>query len=308
MKTQRIADTDLSCSRLAYGCMRMPGTWNPAEMTEAKREHAYKCVIAAYEAGYTLFDHADIYARGMAELLHGEVLKQVPSMRKDILIATKCGVRFKDDPVGSVGKYDFSYDHILRACDGSLQRLGIETIDIYQLHRPDVLMDPEEVCRAFVKLRDAGKVRYFGVSNFTPSYVETLQKALPFKLIVNQVEISLTHREPFFDGTLDQCLRDKITPLSWSPLGGGFLSERTTTPDDKLTHLLSEMDAVAAIYGFDRSTLALAWLLKHPSGIVPIVGSADPSRIQWAVQAAEVEISREDWYRLLVAAQGHPMA
>jgi predicted oxidoreductase len=288
--------------------MRIAGTWNPAEITADRREQAYQALLAAYESGYTLFDHADIYCRGGCESLHGELMKQVPSMRDEIVIATKCGVRFKDDPAGSVGKYDFSYEHIVGACERSLARLGIETIDIYQLHRPDVLMDPGEVARAFEKLHSDGKVRFFGVSNFTPSYVSTLQQALPFKLVVNQVEISLLHRDCFFDGTLDQCLREQVMPLSWSPLAGGRLSDISETDDEKLLALFDEMDAVAAIYGFDRSTLALAWLLKHPSGIVPIVGSRDPAKIKWATQAAEVELSREDWYRLLVAAQGHPMA
>lgn len=308
MKTQRIADSDLTTTRLAYGCMRIAGTWNPAEITPARRDHAHACLVAAYEAGYTLFDHADIYCRGGCETLHGEVMKQIPSMRDEILIATKCGIRFKDDPPGTVGRYDFSCEHILEACEGSLRRLGIETIDIYQLHRPDVLMDPEEICRAFEKLHRDGKVRYFGVSNFSPSYVDTLQEALPFKLVVNQVEISLIRRDCFFDGTLDQCIRRGVTPLSWSPIGGGFLSDRSEADDEKRAALLEELDAVAALYGFDRSTLALAWLLKHPSRIVPIVGSADPVRIKWAIQADEVEITREDWYRLLVAAQGHAMA
>jgi predicted oxidoreductase len=308
VQSQRIADTDLSTTRLAYGCMRISGTWNPKDFTDGHREHGEAALVAAYEAGYTLFDHADIYGRGLCETIHGGLLKKTPSLRDAIVIATKCGVRFKDDPVGTVGRYDFSYEHIVRSCEASLRRLEVETIDIYQLHRPDVLMDPAQVAQAFSELHAAGKVRHFGVSNFTPSYVETLQKALPFKLIVNQVEISLAHRDCFFDGTLDQCMRETMTPLAWSPLGGGWLSDTTESEDEKRQNLLEEMDAVAAIYGFDRSTLALAWLLKHPSGIVPIVGSTDPARIKWATQAVEVEITREDWYRLLVAAQGHGMA
>jgi predicted oxidoreductase len=220
MKTQPIGDTELTSTRLAYGCMRISGTWNPKEFTDAHRERGEAALIAAYEAGYSLFDHADIYGRGLCETIHGGVLAKVPSMRNQILIATKCGVRFKDDPAGTVGRYDFSHEHIVRSCNGSLERLGTETIDIYQLHRPDVLMNPEEVAKAFTELHSSGKVRYFGVSNFTPSFVDTLQKALPFKLIVNQVEISLARRECFFDGTLDQCLREHITPLAWSPLGG----------------------------------------------------------------------------------------
>ncbi len=304
MKTQRIGDSDLTGTRLSYGCMRIAGTWNPAEITEERRLNAHDCVIAAYEAGYTLFDHADIYCRGGCESLHGEVLAKIPSMRSEILIATKCGIRFKDDTAGSVNKYDFSYDHIIRSCEGSLKRLGIETIDIYQLHRPDVLMNSEEVARAFQRLHHEGKVRYFGVSNFFPSQLEVLQAALPHQLVVNQVEISLLKREPFFDGTLDQCLQKRITPLSWGPLAGGRLGNADDEAWKRLEPVVTE---IAKAHGVGMAEVAIAWLLKHPSEIMPIVGSANPDRIRSLVRADYIELTREQWYALLVAAQGFPM-
>ncbi len=307
MRTQPIGSSDLTTTRLAYGCMRIAGTWNPAEITPAHREEAHKAIVAAYEAGYTLFDHADIYCRGACETLHGEVLREVKAMRDEIVIATKCGIRFKDDPPGTVGRYDFSYEHILASCDASLQRLGIETIDIYQLHRPDLLMNPEEVAKAFGVLHEQGKVRWFGVSNFSPSFVATLQGALDFPLVVNQIEVHLGFLDTLTDGTLDQCLQADIMPLSWSPLGGGWLASSEMPTDPKKAGLLTAMDDVAKLYSTDRAGIALAWLLKHPSGIVPIVGSANPERIKRSVEAEGIELSREDWYRLLVAARGKPM-
>ncbi len=262
-------------------------------------------VIAAYEAGYTLFDHADIYCSGACEEIFAKVLKQIPGMRDQIVIATKCGIRFGGDPKpDSPHRYDFSAEHILRSCDLSLKRLGIETIDLYQLHRPDLLMNPDEIAGALTKLHAAGKVRYFGVSNFLPSFLTALQSKLSFRLVVNQVEISLARLDPFVDGTLDQCIAEDVTPLSWSPLGGGFLGTGGKTDDPKRIAIQNSLDEISARYGVSRTVLALAWLLKHPSQIIPIVGSANPSHIVDAVKADSLDIDREDWYRLLVAARG----
>lgn len=305
MRTQCIENTDLEFSRLAYGCMRIAGTWNPTEITAERDEAGQQAVIAAYEAGYTLFDHADIYCAGGCESIFGRVLKRIPSMRNEVVIATKCGIRFPGDPnPDSPHRYDFSKEHIVRSCDQSLSRLGIETIDIYQLHRPDLLMDPEEVSEAFRILHKAGKVRYFGVSNFLPSFVTTLQSVLPFPIVVNQVEIHLGRLDCFYDGTLDQCLAEKILPLSWSPLGGGWLGDGGSTLDANRAHVQRMLDETAKKYGVSRTAMSLAWLLKHPSHIVPIVGSTKPDKIRDAVKADDVDLDREDWYRLLVAARG----
>ncbi|MBS1724245.1 MAG: aldo/keto reductase [Armatimonadetes bacterium] len=313
MNTQEIGGSGLVTTRLSYGCMRIAGTWTPADITPEMRERGRRAVIAAYEAGYTLFDHADIYCRGECEAIHGEVMRDIPSMRSQILIATKCGIRFPGEPSPeSPHRFDFSAGHILASCEGSLKRLGIETIDIYQLHRPDFLMNPEEVAGAFEKLHSAGKVRFFGVSNFYPSQLRALQAHLDSPLIVNQVEIHLGRLDCFHDGTLDQCLELGITPLSWSPLGGGVFGSgsdlRADHPRHKvLADVRQALDEIAQKLGVSRTVVALAWLLKHPSRIVPIVGSVKPESIADAAKADSLDLDREDWYRLLVAARGEPL-
>jgi predicted oxidoreductase len=313
MKQQRIGKSDILSSRLSYGCMRVAGTWNPAEIDQAKKDKGKQAILTAYEAGYTLFDHADIYCRGACEEIHGEVLKEVPSMRANIQIATKCGIRFPGDPnPDSPHRYDFSGAHIEESCHKSRTRLGVEQIDIYQLHRPDLLMDPSEIASAFTRLKAQGVVKHFGVSNFLPSFVSALQSQLDFPLIVNQVEIHLGRLDCFYDGTLDQCLENQMTPLSWSPLGGGWLGTGGTIPDDhadfeKRIALLDTLDAIAIGYGVSRTVIALAWLMKHPSHIIPIVGSCNPDHINDAAKADEIDLDREDWYRILVAARGKPL-
>lgn len=313
MKTQQIGLTDLVSTRLSYGCMRIAGTWDPENITTEMREKGRAAVIAAYEAGYTLFDHADIYCRGECEAIHGEVMRQIPSMRSEILIATKCGIRFGGDPnPDSPGRYDFRKEYILESCDKSLARLGIDTIDIYQLHRPDLLMNPVEVAEAFEILHAAGKVRYFGVSNFLPSFVSALQAHCRFPIVVNQVEIHLGRLDCLVDGTLDQCIEKSITPLSWSPLAGGRLGSGAVVAENEkrkelFEKLLIQLDAIAEKHEVSRTVIALAWLLKHPSQIIPIVGSANPDNIRDAVKADEVDLDREDWYRLLITARGANM-
>jgi len=310
MTTTPLGTSSLRASRLAYGCWRLAGTWDAAQVTPERQAHGRAAVLAAYEAGYTLFDHADIYCDGIAELIFGQALREAPEMRDQILIASKCGIRKAGEPEPRAPyRYDFSASHIIWSCEQSLARLGIETIDLYQLHRPDYLCDPEEVATAFSRLKADGKAREFGVSNFLPSQVVMLQRACPMRLVVNQIEVSLCHLEPFHDGTLDQCLAEHITPLAWSPLGGGRLASSAGIDMQDPLHarklrLHETLEAVARDRGVSRVAVALAWLLKHPSNIVPIVGSTTPERIRDAVTAAEIALTREEWYRLLEAAYG----
>ncbi|HAM70300.1 MAG TPA: aldo/keto reductase [Verrucomicrobiales bacterium] len=314
MQQVPLGTSSLRGSRLAYGCWRIAGTWNPAEATSTGEAEGRRAVQAAYDAGFTLFDHADIYCQGLAETLFGRVLKATPGMRQRIIIASKCGIRPKDTPTpGAPARYDFSAEHIIQSCEGSLRRLGIETLDLYQLHRPDYLMDPAEVASAFTRLQREGKVREFGVSNFRPSQLSALQHACPMPLIVNQVEISLSHLDSLEDGTLDQALSEGITPMAWSPLGGGHLADgpKRVLPSQegyRSESLLTLLDGMASDHGVDRATLSLAWLLRHPAGIVPIVGSTHPERIQTSTRALGVQLSREEWYRLFTAARGRPLA
>ncbi len=313
MQTITLGVSSLSSSRLAYGCWRVAGSWNPAEVTPETRAAGRRAIIAAYEAGYTLFDNADIYCRGEAERILGQVLKEVAGMRDQVVIVTKGGIRPAGDPQPDApGRYDFSAAHIINACERSLQRLGIDTIDLYLLHRPDLLADPEEVANAFSELRDAGKVRFFGVSNFRPTLVTALQAHCPLPLVAHQVEISLGQLAAFTDGTLDQCLVEQITPMAWSPLAAGLIGDGATKllPSQqsyRLQQLLPVLDDIAKSRGATRTVVALAWLLKHPTRILPIVGSTNPDRIREAVKAADLELTREEWYRLLVAARGEPM-
>lgn len=303
MQTILLGSSSIRVSRLSYGC------WRIAENGEADYATARGAVLAAVDAGYTLFDHADIYCSGHSEIAFGRVIKEVKGLRESLVIATKCGIRKPEEPPGSPVRYDFSKDYILNSCDASLQRLGIETIDLYQLHRPDWLCDPFEVAHAFSKLRQSGKVREFGVSNFSPSQVAMLQSALPFPILSNQVEISLTQLTAFTDGTLDQCLAKRMTPMAWSPLGAGLLADgaRSLLPGQMKydpARITTALDKMAAELNTTRSSLALAWLLKHPSKIIPIVGSAKPERIRSSVDCLNINLSREQWYTLLEAARG----
>ncbi len=303
----------MQTSRLAYGCWRVAGTWDPAEITADLRAAGRQAILTAFEAGYTLFDNADIYCRGEAERILGEVLKEVPRMREQIVIATKCGIRFRGEPQpDSPQRYDFSAEHIQAACEGSLRRMGIETIDLLMLHRPDYLADPQEVARAFSALRSAGKVRWFGLSNCRPTLVTALQVACPMPLVVQQVEISLAKLDAFTDGTLDQCLVENITPMAWSPLAGGLIGAgaKRLLPSQQnyqVQKVNEVLDEIARARGVSRTVVAFAWLMKHPSKIMPVVGSTRPERIREAAQADQVELTREEWYRLLLAARGEPL-
>lgn len=310
MQSVQLGKSPLTGSRLAYGCWRIAGTSEAAKVTPEAETAGRNAVLAAFEAGYTLFDLADIYCEGACERIFGRALKEARGMRKRVLIATKCGIRRKGDPnPDSPYRYDFSSGHIIRSCEQSLKRLGVETIDLYELHRPDYIGGPEEVAGAFARLKKDGKVREFGVSNFRPSQFSALQKACPMPLIANQVEISLMKLDCFQDGTLDQCLQERVTPMAWSPLAAGRLADNgpidLQTPDHAHRIRVREtLDLVARERGVTRAVAALAWLLKHPSGIVPIVGSTHAERIRDAINATEIELTRDEWYRLMEAAWG----
>src|SRR5262245_30925021 len=250
MQTVPLGRSKLVSSRIAYGCWRLGGS-EGTELTSERAAQGRRAVVAAYHAGYTVFDHADIYCHGEAERIFGQVLKEVSGMREHILIASKCGISRPGDPKPeSPYRYDFSAGHIIWSCEQSLKRLGVETIDIYQLHRPDYLCDPEEVATVFIRLQKSGKVRGFGVSNFRPSQLTALQRACPMPLIINQVEISLARLDSFHDGTLDQCLAEQITPMAWSPLAGGRLGSNDPIdlrdPDHaRRIHVREALDLVA---------------------------------------------------------------
>jgi predicted oxidoreductase len=308
MKTVSLGQSELRTTRLIYGCMRIAGTWNPAEIDDRRKQEAFTALEAALESGYNHFDHADIYAHGACERLFGEFLRGNRGLRERIIITTKCGIRWAGDPDAEAPhRYDFSAEHIQRSCEGSLQRLGIDAIDVYLLHRPDVLMNPDEVAAAFDRLHAAGKVRHFGVSNFTPTQVAWLQSRLSAPLLCNQIEVHPLQLAPIEDGTLDALAERRITATSWSPLAGGRLGDPPSPASDAPARLLTALDVEACACGVSRTSILLAWLLRHPAEVLPIIGSRRPDRIRDATAADSVDLSREAWYRIYLAARGKPL-
>lgn len=310
MRTQTLGASGLASSRLAYGCMRIHGWLERDRLTPEQESAGRGAILAALEAGYTHFDHADIYGNGVCEEIFGRLLRNVAGMRERVLIGTKCGIRWQGDPdPAAPHRYDFSAEHILRSCEASLQRLGTDRIDLYMLHRPDFLADPDEVAEAFQQLASSGKVLAFGLSNCRPSLFAALQRACPMPLVVNQVEIHPGRLDCFEDGTLDQCLERDVTPVSWSPLAGGLFGDGGQVDAqhpraDIPRGLLHTLDSLARAHGVSRTVLVLAWLMRHPSGIIPVVGTTHPGRIADAARADALELSREAWYTILHAARG----
>ncbi|WP_334177874.1 aldo/keto reductase [Pseudoxanthomonas sp.] len=318
MKTCLLAD-GLPTSRIAYGCMQLSRAWDATPVTAEERRHAQHLVETALGAGITLFDHADIYARGKSEQVFGDVLRASPSLRGRMVLQSKCGIRFADDPPGTPGRYDVSHAHIVASVEGSLSRLGVEHLDVVLLHRPDALMEPEEVARAFDDLQAAGKVRHFGVSNHTAGQIELLRRHVRQPLIVNQVEVSLLHPYLIDDGvvanttghvyasaggTLDYCRLHDIRVQAWSPLAGGKLATTSGFADPVIRATSTLLRQLAEEKGVTPEAIQLAWLLRHPAGIQPIVGTTDPARLAACCAADDVVLTREEWYALFTAARG----
>ena len=285
-------------SRLIYGCMRIAGDGSDPALERGRR-----ALQAALDAGFTTFDHADIYGGGRCEELFGGYLGKNNKLRDELTLITKCGIVFADDD--GPKRYDSSAAHINAQVERSLARLRTERIDLLLLHRPDPLMEAEDVAAAFSALRTAGKVANFGVSNFSPSQVRLLQNACDVPLCVNQVEINFPRLDALYDGTLDQCQSRQMTPLAWSPLAGVvYPVEESRLSAACARSLEVELERQAHAAGVEPWVVALAWLLRHPAGIVPIVGSTTPERIAAATTALDRNVSRTDWYRLLEARNG----
>ena len=318
MKTYPLAD-GLTASRIGYGCMHLSRAWDASPITLEERRNAQRLVETALAHGITLFDHADIYARGKSEQVFGDVLRASPGLRAKMVLQSKCGIRFADDPPGAPQRYDFSHAHIVASVEGSLARLGVDHLDILLLHRPDPLVEPDEVARAFDALHASGKVRHFGVSNHTPGQIDLLRRHVRQPLVANQVEISLLHL-PLIDegvvanttghayasaaGTLDYCRLHDIRVQAWSPLASGKLASTSEFSDPAVRDTATLLRQLADAKGVTPEAIQLAWLLRHPAGIQPIVGTTDPVRLVACAAADEVPLSREEWYALFTAARG----
>ena len=299
---------ELGAGPLLYGCMRIGGEWNREPPTDADRAVAFTALDAARECGIRMFDHADIYALGRSETLFGEWRRSRGVARRELIVQTKVGIRPGED--GAPDRYDFSSRYLLDAVEGCLSRLGIEDIDILLLHRPDPLGEPEEVARAVDEMKRRGWIRAFGVSNFSAAQVRLYQRAMDEPIRVNQLELSLRHAGLVESGVqvnraqhsldagafdlLDSCREMGIDVQAWSPLSQG------RPGGDVLDETLREMSVRASVA---PEAIELAWLLRHPARVRPIIGTTRPERIRALSQATAVSLSREDWYSLFNAAR-----
>lgn len=297
MKYIKTFSDECEVSQVALGCMRI------SDKTDKEMDFYLNNAV---DLGINYFDHADIYGRGKCEEVFGAALKRNPTLRDKIYIQTKCSI-----VPGSM--YDFSKEHIISAVDGSLKRLGVEHIDVLLLHRPDLLMDPAEVAEAFDELETKGKVGAFGVSNHSPLQIELLQREMKQKLSINQMQLSITNANMIssganvnlpcddgvnYDGYLrDYCRLKGITIQPWSPLQYGFI-EGSFVDNRKYKNLNKVIEELAEKYGTTPTGMAIAWILRLPEKMQPIVGSTNPGRIEAVAKAADITLSREDWYRI----------
>lgn len=300
MKTITLNNTNLSIPEIGMGCMRI------VELENADAVKSW--VDTALEHGINFFDHADIYGKGRCEELFGQIL--TPSLREKIILQSKCSIR-----PGIA--FDFSKEHILNSVDGILKRLNTEYLDILLLHRPDALMEPEEVADAFRILKENGKVRHFGVSNQTPMQMELLSKYCDEPLLINQLQLSIAHcpminsginANMYNDsginrdgGILEYCRLKDITIQAWSPFQYGMF-EGIFLGNEKFAELNKVIDNLAEKYNVTNSAIAVAWILRHPAGIQTIVGTTNKDRIAQISKASEIRLTREEWYALYMAA------
>lgn len=290
--------SDLSFSRIIHGY------WRLADWKKSKEE-TLSIIEYCLELGITTFDHADIYGSYTCEALFGEALALKPSLREKMEIVTKCGIVLPSPnrPKHLSHHYNTSKEHIIRSVDQSLKNFQTDYIDVLLIHRPDPFMDPEQTAEAFAELKKAGKVRYFGVSNFKDHQFEMLESYLEEKLITNQLELSAYHLENFEDGTLNFCLKKRIPPMAWSPLGGGAIFSSQEKKAVRMRKTLAKIAREIQAESIDE--VLYAWLLNHPAKIMPIVGSGKKERIQKAVRSLEHTLTHDQWFEILHSSMGH---
>jgi predicted oxidoreductase len=303
LKYIQIANTDLKVSNMIMGNMRL---------TQLSVPEAEKLIRTAMEEGINFFDHADIYGRGQCEEIFSEAIGMTPSVRENMILQSKCGIRVPE------GYFDFSKEHIISSVDGILNRLKTDYLDILLLHRPDVLMEPEEVAQAFEQLHTSGKVKYFGVSNHNPAQIELLQKYIPYKLVINQLQLSIAHTPMIDSGIalnmkIDQSInRDSsileysrlkdMTIQAWSPFQHGFFEGAFLGDNERYPELNKTIDSIAEKYGVTNTAIAVAWITRHPANIQVVLGTTNPQRMKDACSGSDLKLTREEWYQIYKAA------
>ncbi len=303
MKKFNLGNSNINVSAISLGCMRINGL---------EQDKAQKLVEKAYDLGINFFDHADIYGKGECEQIFGKILKNSNIKREDIIIQSKCGI--------VPGKmFDFSKEHILNSVDGILKRLDTDYLDVLLLHRPDTLVEPEEVSEAFDSLHKQGKVKAFGVSNQNPMQMELLKKYLKQDIVANQLQLSIPHSSMISAGlevnmatdgainrdgsVLDYCRLNNITIQAWSPFQYGFF-EGVFLNSEKYKELNEVIDNLAEKYNVTNMAIATAWILRHPANMQVIVGTTNIDRLEAIAQATNITLTREEWYKLYISA-GH---
>jgi len=319
MTTCNIPRTDIVVSRIAYGCADL-GTWNSQPLSSSDIAKAERLIHCAYDRGITLFDHSDAYAFGKSEEAFGSVLKRSPGLRKKIVIQSKSGWVFPTPFDSSKYLFDCSYEHILDSVNSSLRRLGTDYLDVLLLHWSDSLVEPDEIARAFDELERSGKVRVFGVSNHTPGQIELLKRSVRQPLVINQIQLGLGYPNFVLEGfantyfanqwaglanqwtgitgTLDYCRVNDIQIQAYAPLRGGLLNP-TATEAIEIKEAAQMLADLARKRETTPAALALAWLLHHPAGIIPIIGSTNPEHVIDNCSADRIRLNRADWYALL---------
>ncbi|WP_246145471.1 aldo/keto reductase [Bacillus rubiinfantis] len=316
-----INENGLPASRLIYGCMGLGGGWTKDPIEAKHISQAHEVVEVALDNGINMFDHADIYAFGKAETVFGQVLKENPALREKMIIQSKLGIRFPIEDKGIPARYDFSKSYILESVDGILSRLNIDYLDVLLLHRPDTLMDAREVGEAFNTLKASGKVRYFGVSNMSAGQIRLLQRYSTEKLVVNQLEMSLdkigwletgvhvnqiaARDNVFPEGTLEYCQLKNIQLQAWGSLAKGLYTGRNLEgASEKVKNTALLVQKLAEEKQVSREAIVLAWLMKHPAAIQPVIGTTNLARIKACTEAVNVTLSRDEWYSLYVSSRG----
>jgi len=294
MTTKTQVTKDLELSRIIHGHWRL-ADWKLSD------QQLLKLTEQSIELGLTSFDHADIYGNYSCESLFGDALSLKPSLRDEIQIISKCGIKLESNkfPERKLKTYDYSYEHIVTSVENSLKNLKTNYLDVLLLHRPSPFFNPEEVAKAFSDLKRRAQVLNFGVSNFNSQQFDMLNSYTDEKLVTNQVEISPYCLEHFENGNLDFFLKERIKPMAWSPLAGGRLLNPQSEKGQKIYKVLLEIAEELELDQIDQ--VIYAWLLKHPVGIMPIVGTSRIERIKNAVDAISIEMSHEQWFRIYEA-------
>jgi predicted oxidoreductase len=304
--------------------MSLGGGWDQTPLLPETTAAAVNSIRAALDQGINFFDHADIYGMGKSEEASAAIWSEIPRLRQQILLQSKCGIRFAGDPdPSSPHRFDFSYEHILHSVEGSLKRLRTDYLDVLLLHRPDPLVEPDEVARAFDELHQSGKVRWFGVSNHTAAQIELLRGSLRQPIIANQVAFNVIHTHmldegivfnqdnPLLarnEGTIEYCRLHHITLQSWSSLARGLLSgRRSEGMNEKVARAAQVVAEIAAQKGVTPEAILTAWILRHPAGVQAIIGTTRPERISAACQGDAISLDREEWYHLFLAGRGEKL-